>query len=74
VGQACKVQIKRDALGYAGSGITIPTGDSVNDTKVWVAGELRAVEKDAVILKTEKETLWIPKDSIFLIEKADAQP
>ena len=67
-GDFCKVQLRRDALG-AKAGLPIPpTADAYNGAAVSVSGELRKIYGSGVLLDNAGDDIWIPSDSILLLE------
>jgi len=67
-GETFKVQIRRDALG-AKAGLPIPpTTDVFNGVEVCLTGELLKITESGVLLERTGEQIWIPSESILLLE------
>jgi hypothetical protein len=67
IGRTCTVQFKRNVLGLADYPIA-PTIDAINNVAVTVAGTLKAVRDNGILIESGTEKYWIPMDSILLIE------
>jgi len=75
VGEYCKVEFRRDALGAAASLPISPTTDEINGAQVVLWGKLLAVEGDGIVVGTsptplvEKSltTYWIPNHAVLLV-------
>jgi hypothetical protein len=67
-GDACKVQLRRDALGAKAALPIPPTTDVFNGAEVSVSGELRKISNSGVLLEAAGEDIWIPSDSILLLQ------
>jgi len=73
-GLICTVQFRRDVLGTAGDLPVDPTTNKINGAIVSLRGKLIAIDREAILLDWYHDRmnvyrrLWIPKDSILLIE------
>lgn len=68
MGQNCTVQIKRSSLGAAASLPIPPTTDSINGARVSVAGKVKQVGEDWLVLEAAGGDLWIARTEIMLIQ------
>ena len=67
IGKTCTVQFKRNVLGAADFAIA-PTIDAINNVAVTIAGTLKAVRDNGILIESGTEKYWIPMDSILLID------
>lgn len=71
LGDRCKVQFRRDALGAAASNPVPPTTDNINGVDVSMVGTLTDVTPEAVVVSyggTNERDHWIPINSILFIQ------
>jgi hypothetical protein len=68
IGANCTIQFRRDALGAA-SGVPVPplTG-SFNGADTCVAGKLKSINNDWLVLDHAGHDLWVPKAAVLLFE------
>ncbi|HEX3657725.1 MAG TPA: hypothetical protein VHV55_18190 [Pirellulales bacterium] len=66
IGRPCRVQLRRDALGMAGSHPIAPlaTGADVD-----IEGTLMALDGEFLILrgKHDKKVVWVPQSTVLLV-------
>jgi hypothetical protein len=67
VGTTVSVQLRRDALGAAGSPIS-STVEMYGNTRLNLKGVLASVNDDWVVLRLSEKEQWIARDNILLIE------
>ncbi len=67
-GTSVTVQFRRDALGSAHNLPISPTTDRQNGAQVSMAGELKAIDSDWVVLKARGTDYWIPRSVVLLIK------
>jgi hypothetical protein len=68
IGKNCTVQLRRDALGTAASSPVPPLTGMHNGAETAVAGKLKLVTSDWVVLDRPGGELWIPKHSVLLLQ------
>lgn len=69
VGKECVIQFRRgDALGGAGNLPVSPTTGGINGAEVALSGILRSITPEWIALERKETTLWIPKESVLLIQ------
>ena len=71
LGDRCKVQFRRDALGAAASNPVPPTTDNINGVDVSMIGTLTDITPEAVVVSnhgTSERDHWIPLNSILFLQ------
>ena len=74
VGRSVRVQFRRDALGLAAPAPVPPIGQGPGGRAVHLAGIVRSVARQWMVLEHDNSTYWIPQASILLIEQSDTPP
>ena len=68
LGQNCKVQFRRDALGSAHQLPVAATTDSINGAEVSLSGKLLEIGPHGIVVETGAHHRWIPEEAILMIE------
>jgi len=69
IGKDCVIQFRRgDALGGASNLPVSPITGSINGAQTSMAGKLRNVTEEWIVIESNASTYWIPKASILLIQ------
>jgi hypothetical protein len=74
IGQRCKVQFRRDALGLAAAAPVPPTGQGPGGRAVSIEGTIRSVTGAWIVLERDGRTYWVAQSAVLLIEVADQLP
>ena len=67
-GRACKVHLRREALGIAGQMPYALRGNNIAADRVQVSGTLERVGSDWLVLRSDRSTYWIPRDAVLAVE------
>ena len=67
VGANCTIQFRRDALGAASSGPVPPLTDNHNGADTCLAGKLKSLNSEWVVIEHGTEDLWIARSVVLLI-------
>lgn len=67
VGATVEVQLRRDALGGAGSLPVSPTVLSINGVQVGLSGSLSKVTPRWLVVRFAGKDYWVSRDSILLV-------
>lgn len=70
-GHACRVFLRRDALGMAGSAPLAPNLDAPLQRGTVVSGTLDQVTESWIVLKSDAGWIWIPRNAVLMIEVTD---
>lgn len=70
-GARCRVHLRRDAAGLAGQAPVSIVGASMLSEKASVVGTIDRIDPDAVILRGDGSTYWIPRGVILAVEFPD---
>jgi gas vesicle protein len=69
IGKSCSIQFRRDALGAAASLPIAPTTGSFNGAETSLAGKLKMVSSDWIVLDNQHgNDVWIPRVCVLLIQ------
>lgn len=68
LGESCKVQFRRDALGAAASSPISATTDGINGADTSLAGELIDADEDWLVLRVKEQHLYIARNAVLLLE------
>jgi hypothetical protein len=66
IGRTCRIQLRRDALGVAGSH---PVAPYAIGAEADVEGTLTALDGEYLILrrKSDNKTIWVPQSTVLLV-------
>lgn len=70
-GTACRVYLRRDALGMAGPSPLAPNLDAPLQRGTVVNGTIDQVTDAWLVLKSDSGRIWIPRNVVLLIEVLD---
>jgi len=70
-GVRCRVHLRRDAAGLAGQSPVSIVGTSMISERASVVGTIERVDPDAIILRGDGSTYWIPRSVILAVEFPD---
>ncbi len=70
-GVRCRVHLRRDAAGLAGQAPVSVVGTSRLSELASVAGVVERVDSDAVTVRGEGSTYWVPRSAILAVELPD---
>ena len=70
-GRACKVHLRREALGVAGQVPYPLEGNRITTDRVQLTGTLERVGRDWLVLRSDRSTFWIPRDAVLAVEFDD---
>lgn len=67
VGKTCTVQFRSDVLGMTTSTPASPSSTIINGVDTTVKGLLRSTQGDWVVVESNGQEVWIPKEVILAI-------
>jgi hypothetical protein len=68
IGKPCTIQFRRDALGTAAALPVNPMASSINGAETSVAGTLKMVSPEWVVLDLSGREVWVSKSVVLLIQ------
>jgi hypothetical protein len=74
IGQNCVVQFRRDALGSASPVPIGPDTDNFNNAEITIAGTLKKVQADAILIATSKADYLIPMRVVLCMKFESTTP
>jgi len=70
-GVRCRVHLRRDAMGLtAGQPLPI-VGTSRISELATLLGTIERIEEDALVVRTDSSTYWVPREMILAVEFSD---
>ena len=70
-GVRCRVHLRRDAMGLAGQAPLSIVGTSRISELATLAGTIERIEDDALVVRTDSSTYWVPRGMILAVEFSD---
>jgi hypothetical protein len=71
-GVRCRVHLRRDAMGLtAGQAPLSIVGTSVISERAMLIGTIERIEDDALVVRTDSSTYWVPREMILAVEFSD---
>ena len=70
-GVRCRVHLRRDAVGLAGGSPLAIVGASILSERASLTGVIERVDADALLLRVNQSTYWVPRDVILAVEFPD---
>jgi len=67
-GHACRVYLRRDALGMAGAAPLAPNLDAPIQRGTVVSGTLDQVTESWIVLKSNAGRIWVPRHMVLMLE------
>ena len=70
-GRRCRVHLRRDGLGVANAAPYPLSGNAIATERAQITGTLERVGRDWLVLRGEKSTYWVPRETVLAVEFVD---